>query len=142
MTNSNRRTNFPKITDGLSKTFLVAENSYFVFASRSDLRRRIIIPAQFWDWAILSAASIMLPPGWRFLAPITNFEGGSDIAQLRLNFRALDVIRAQDVTYGSAATIPDVINVTMGDGSGRAISKDTDLAILEDFVTAPETRQT
>jgi hypothetical protein len=77
----------------------------------------------------------MFPRGSSPPAPDRNFVAGSDVAQSPSQFRALDSrIEHKDyVWFGGDHT--NVLNVTMGDGSSRAISKDTDLEILEHFVT-------
>jgi type II secretory pathway pseudopilin PulG len=121
------RTNFAKIVDGLSKTFLVAENSYWMSARAS------IYDGDDNPGAILGLASLE-----RVKAALPNDGRGINFQQRQGGGIASDPRQYQDTNgrpcwFGGDHS--NVLNVVMGDGSGRSISKETDLAILENFVT-------
>jgi hypothetical protein len=121
------RTSFSKITDGLSKTFLVAENSYWMSA-RASIYDGDDNPGAILGLASLERVKAALPVGGR----------GINFQQRQGGGIALDPRMAQDADgrpcwFGGDH--PNVLNVVLGDGSGRSISKDTDLVVLENFVT-------
>jgi prepilin-type N-terminal cleavage/methylation domain-containing protein len=121
------RTNFSKIVDGLSKTFLVAENSYWMSARAS------IYDGDDNPGAILGLASLE-----RIKAALPVDGRGINFQQRQGGGIAREPTQNQDANgrpcwFGGDHT--NVLNVVMGDGSGRPISKDTELVILENFVT-------
>jgi prepilin-type N-terminal cleavage/methylation domain-containing protein len=127
-------TSFKKILDGLSKTFFVAENSYFMSARCS------VYDGNNNPGGILGLGDFDKRLGPLFgrgapNAPQRNNVEGGDIAQNQYQWRAIDPgIAVKGYTwFGGDHT--EVINFTMGDGSSRAVLKSVDLAILEDFVT-------
>jgi prepilin-type N-terminal cleavage/methylation domain-containing protein len=121
------RTNFSKIVDGLSKTFLVAENSYWMSA-RASIYDGDDNPGAILGLASLERVKAALPADGRGI----NFQQrqGGGIALTPLENQDAD---GRPCWFGGDHT--NVLNVVMGDGSGRSISKDTDLVILENFVT-------
>jgi prepilin-type N-terminal cleavage/methylation domain-containing protein len=128
------RTSFPKVIDGLSKTFLVAENSYFMSArcsvyDGSDTPGAFLGTADYENRVIPLFGRGSIPP-----QPNKNNIAGGDIATSFTHFRSAIPNVVEDYTWfgGDHA---NVLNVTLGDGSGRAMKKDTDLKILENFVT-------
>ena len=128
------RTSFRRITDGLSKTMFVAENSYYMSARCSvydggDNPGGILGTGDFFKYVNPyfgrgnnppSASDIkggdIAPDPWHWLAdcPTANASGGY-------------------TWIGGEHT--SVVNVTMGDGSSRAISKSADLELLDKLVT-------
>ncbi len=126
------RTSFRTITDGLSKTFMVGENSFWM-ASRASIYDGDDNPGAILGLGSLVRIKAALPGGGRGI-DFTKREGGS-VAQSPFDFpgKGCDTGAGCNVWFGSDHT--GIINVTLGDGSGRAISKDTDLATLENFVT-------
>ncbi len=126
------RTSFRTITDGLSKTFMVGENSFW-FASRVSIYDGDNNPGAVLGLGSLDRVKAALPGGGRGIN-FTKREGGS-VAQSEFEYpgTGCDSGAGCNVWFGSDHT--GVINVTICDGSSRAISKYTDLAILENFVT-------
>jgi hypothetical protein len=121
------RTNFSKIIDGLSKTFLVAENSYWM-AARASIYDGDDNPGAILGLASLDRVKAALPDGGRGI----NFQQreGGGIATEPRQYRDSD---GRPCWFGGDH--PNVLTVVLGDGSGRSISKETDLVILENFVT-------
>jgi prepilin-type N-terminal cleavage/methylation domain-containing protein len=126
------RTSFRRVTDGLSKTLMVGENSYWM-ASRASIYDGDDNPG-----AVLGLGAVV-----RIKASIggeargVNFqkrEGGS-VAQASFDFpgKGCDTGAGCNVWFGSDHT--GVINVTLCDGSSRSIKKDAELSVLECFVT-------
>jgi len=126
------RTSFRRITDGLSKTLMVGENSYWM-ASRASIYDGDDNPG-----AVLGIGSLV-----RIKAALggdgrgVNFqrrEGGS-IAQSPYDFpgKGCDTGAGCNVWFGSDHT--GVINVTLCDGSSRPVKKDAELSVIEQFVT-------
>jgi len=128
------RTSFRRITDGLSKTFLVGENSYFMSA-RCSVYDGNDNPGAFLGLGdFVRRVSPLFPRGGPPAPNRSNIEG-SDIAQSSWQWISIDPsIEVKGYTWFGGEH-PSVVNVTMGDGSSRAISKSTDLVTLEDFVT-------
>jgi prepilin-type N-terminal cleavage/methylation domain-containing protein len=126
------RTSFRSITDGLSRTFLVGENSYWM-ASRTSIYDGLNNPGAILGLGSLDRAKASLPNDGRGL-DFSKREGGS-VAQSEFDYpgTGCSVGAGCPVWFGSDHS--GIINVTMGDGSSRSISKDTELAILETFVT-------
>ena len=126
------RTSFRTITDGLSKTFLVGENSYWM-ASRTSIYDGLNNPGAILGLGSLDRVKAALPDGGRGV-DFTKREGGS-VAQSEFEYPGTGCSSGAgcNVWFGSDHT--GIINVTMGDGSSRSISKDTELAILENYVT-------
>jgi prepilin-type N-terminal cleavage/methylation domain-containing protein len=121
------RTNFSKIIDGLSKTFLVAENSYWM-AARASIYDGDDNPGAILGVASLDRVKAALPDSGRGI----NFqqrEGGGIALEAR-QYRDSD---GRPCWFGGDH--PNVLTVVLGDGSGRAISKETELVVLENFVT-------
>jgi prepilin-type N-terminal cleavage/methylation domain-containing protein len=133
--NYKSRTSFRRVTDGLSKTTLVAENSYFMSARCS------IYDGGDNPGAILGTGDhdkyIKTIFGRGEAAPAAEVITGGDIAQEWTQWIPRDTsmkrVGAGYTWVGGEHT--NVFNVTMGDGSSRAISKDASLPILEQFVT-------
>jgi prepilin-type N-terminal cleavage/methylation domain-containing protein len=126
------RTSFRNITDGLSKTFMVGENSKWM-ASRTSIYDGLNNPGAILGTGSVARVKAALPDGGRG-ANFTKREGGS-VAQTAFEYpgTGCETGAGCHVWFGSDHT--SVINVTQCDGSGRAISKSTDLAIIENFVT-------
>jgi prepilin-type N-terminal cleavage/methylation domain-containing protein len=126
------RTSFKNITDGLSKTFMVGENSYWM-ASRTSIYDGLNNPGAILGLGSVERVKAALPDGGRG-ANFTKREGGS-VAQGQNEYpgTGCETGAGCNVWFGSDHS--SVINVTLCDGSGRAISKTTDLAIIETYVT-------
>jgi prepilin-type N-terminal cleavage/methylation domain-containing protein len=129
------RTSFKRITDGLSKTFLVAENSYFMSARCSvydggDNPGGILGLGDFNNRVNPQFPRGSIPP-----APPSGNVEGSDVAQGPDQYRSTDPGIAHKGFNWIGSDHTGVFNVTMCDGSSRAVSKDADLAVLENFVT-------
>jgi prepilin-type N-terminal cleavage/methylation domain-containing protein len=125
------RTSFRRITDGLSKTFLVGENSYW-FASRVSVYNGNDNPGAVLGLGSLDRIKAALPDGGRGVN-FSRREGGN-VAQSRYEYPGTGCdAPGCNPWFGSDHN--SVINVTLADGSGHSISKDTDLAIIENFVT-------
>jgi hypothetical protein len=127
------RTSFKKITDGLSKTFLVAENSYFMSA-RCSIYDGNDNPGAFLG---LGDFENRVKPIFQrgMTAPDKNKIQGSDISFSQTQWESVDprIDHKGYSWFGGDHT--SVINVTLADGSSRAITKDADLATLEALVT-------
>jgi prepilin-type N-terminal cleavage/methylation domain-containing protein len=123
---------FAKITDGLSNTFMVAENSYW-FSARVSIYDGDDNPGAILGRGSLDRVKAQLPTGGRGI----NFgeRAGGSIASdpFQVNGEGCEEGVDCNVWFGGDHT--NVINVTLCDGSSRAISKDADLAVLENFVT-------
>jgi prepilin-type N-terminal cleavage/methylation domain-containing protein len=130
------RTSFKKVIDGLSKTFLVAENSYFMSA-RCSIYDGDNNPGGILGLGdFTNRVSPMFPPRSVPPAPASSSICGSDIARTGIQSAAVDtsIVGKKDIVwFGGDHT--EVINVTWCDGSSRAISKNAELAVLEDLVT-------
>ncbi len=133
--NYKSRTSFTKITDGLSKTFLVAENSYFMSARCSvydgnDNPGGCLGTGDFDKYINSEFPRGSVPP-----APSRNNVVGGAIASRPEEWRNTD----RNVAGGDYIWIggdhPSVFNVTMGDGSSRAISRSVDITVIDAFVT-------
>jgi hypothetical protein len=126
------RTNFSRITDGLSKTFLVAENSYWMSA-RASIYDGDDNPGAILGRALVEYMRTVVPRG-------VNFAGaqGGGIARSPQEYQ-VPIVTSNNATRNWPAWFggdhPNILTVVLGDGSGRSISKDTELAILENFVT-------
>lgn len=107
------RTNFDKISDGLSKTLLVTESSLWA-ASRASIYDGDAQPG-----GILGDDDYPEEHKHRTTKyernPVSQFDG--------------------DGVSWAGGPHPAVFHVTMGDGSSHAVRKDADLTVLEDFVT-------
>lgn len=126
------RTSFRNITDGLSKTFLIGENSYWM-ASRTSIYDGLNNPGAILGLGSLDRVKAALPDGGRGV-DFTKREGGS-VAQSEFDYPGTGCSSGAGCNVWFGSDHSGIINVTMGDGSSRSISKDTDLAILETFVT-------
>jgi prepilin-type N-terminal cleavage/methylation domain-containing protein len=129
------RTKFSRIVDGLSKTFLVAENSYWMSVRCSiydggDNPGAVLGRGESaFDERVLP----LFPRGSVPSAPSRgNIEGGG-IARSQFQVDPQTSGVNGSCWFGGDHT--SVINVTMGDGSSRAISKDAEILVLENFVT-------
>lgn len=128
------RTSFRKIADGLSNTFLVSENSLWMSA-RASIYDGDDNPGGILGVASVDRIKAVLPNGGRGINFSNRSGGGISPSP--------DVFQVKNPTGGSPSNLPcwfggdhtSVMIVTMGDGSGRAMSKDTDLVVLENFVT-------
>jgi prepilin-type N-terminal cleavage/methylation domain-containing protein len=132
------RTSFTKITDGLSKTFLVGENSYFVSARVSmydgnDMPGGALGTGDF-DKYVATLFGRGGSTGINAVPTRSNIVGG-DVATSAVMYLTEDpAVAGRDyVWFGSEH--PGVLNFTMGDGSSRSVSKDVDKEILDKFVT-------
>ncbi|MCA9240500.1 MAG: DUF1559 domain-containing protein, partial [Planctomycetales bacterium] len=130
-------TNFRKITDGLSNTFLVAENSYWM-SYRASVYDGDDNPGGILGTAQISRLWEALPKKGKGL-PITSRSGGG-ISNSPDENSVPNPVTGEPGAPGSlpcwfGSDHPAVMVTTMGDGSGRAVKKDVDLVILEDFVT-------
>lgn len=110
------RTSFKSITDGLSNTMLVSENSYWmskrVCIYEGDNQPGIIVgTGDLWE--------LNIPRG-----RLPDEHSGRDIAQSE-----------DEINAFAGSSHPQVMHVVMGDGSGFAMNKDIDLQVLETFVT-------
>ena len=107
------RTDFSKITDGLSKTFLITESSLWA-ASRASVYDGDSQPG-----GILGDDKYPEAHKHRTTKyennPVSRFDGDG-------------------VTWAGGPH-PEVFHVTMGDGSSHAVRKDADILILEHLVT-------
>ena len=129
------RTSFKKITDGLSKTFLVAENSYFMSARCSIYDGGDNPGGIFGLGDFDNRVEPQFPRGSIPQVPNRNNVEGSDVAQEWTQYVSVDTRIAHKGINWIGGDHIGVFNVTMGDGSSRAVSKDADLAVLENFVT-------
>jgi prepilin-type N-terminal cleavage/methylation domain-containing protein len=126
-----QHTNFTKIIDGLSKTFLVAENSYFM-STRCSIYDGDDNPGTTLGLGTLERIRAAgLPRSLPF--PAANQRHGGDIAQSpnQAGTRTPGVLG--ETWFGGDHL--GVINVTLCDGSSRAISKTVELSLVENFVT-------
>jgi len=132
------RTSFTKITDGLSKTLMVAENSYFASARVS-----------MYDGNDMPGGTLGTGDFDKYCKPLFGRGGSSGIVTLpsRNDVVGGDIANSPAMYLTEDPTVagrdyvwiggdhPNVFNVTMGDGSSRSISKDTDKAIIDKYVT-------
>jgi type II secretory pathway pseudopilin PulG len=133
--NYKSRTSFNKITDGLSKTFLVGENSYFMSARCSvydggDNPGGCLGTGDFQKYvmAMFGRGSVPGPPAEGTVV------GGAIGASIEQWWDTDSAVKGSDyVWFGGEHT--SVFNVTMGDGSSRAVTKNADYTILDHFVT-------
>ena len=112
-------TSFRTITDGLSNTIMISENSFWMS------KRYSIYDGGDNPGIILGTGDLIsnyLPRGMS----VSNKQGG------RI---ALNEEFAGNIGAWAGSAHPGIINVILGDASGRSINKDTDLVILEKFVT-------
>jgi len=130
-TGNRRYMTFAKITDGLSKTFMVAENSFW-FSARVSVFDGDDNPGTVLGRGAIERIRAALPPRG-FPVPPTDRQHGGDIARSpnQAGTRTPGVRGA--CWFGGDHT--EVINVTLCDGSTRTIRKDADLGLLENFVT-------
>lgn len=124
------RTSFRRIVDGLSNTFLIAENSYWMSA-RASIYDGDDNPGGILGVASLARVKAQLPNGGRGVN-FQNRSGGGvspspDVYQVSVD--------GSNLVCWFGGDHPSVMIVTMGDGSGRAVPKQTDLLVLENFVT-------
>jgi hypothetical protein len=107
------RTNYSKLTDGLSKTFLVMEAAFYAVNIGSiydgDCQMGGILGDENYPEDVQERAAGSVR------SPVSQVDGDGE------------------AWAGSAH--PTIFHVAMGDGSSHAIRKDADLAILEHFVT-------
>jgi prepilin-type N-terminal cleavage/methylation domain-containing protein len=125
---------FSKITDGTSKTLLMAENSYW-FSSRVSIYDGDDNPGAILGTASLDHVKASLPDGGRGLNMQSREGGGIPASpfQSQVTMDTPDGQKTWPAWFGGDHT--GVINVTFCDGSGRAIRKDADILVLENFVT-------
>lgn len=126
------RTNLSKITDGTSNTFMVGENSYWMSA-RASIYDGNDNPGAILGLGALERVKAALPSGGRGIN-FNNREGGS-VAQTPFQYPGTGCESGAGCHVWIGGDHTSVINFTMCDGSSRAVSKDTDLAVLEMFVT-------
>ncbi|TWT66886.1 hypothetical protein Pla123a_45870 [Posidoniimonas polymericola] len=120
------RTSFKKLVDGLSNTFLVSENSYWMSA-RASIYDGDDNPGGIMGRADINIVKAALPNGGRGIN-LGQRQGGA-IAQSPVDV----IVDGRPCWFGSDH--PQVMIVTLADGSGRSMSKGTELEILEAFVT-------
>ena len=133
------RTSFRQITDGLSKTFLVGENSFWLSA-RVSIYDGLDNPGAILGRGSLDRVKAAFPSSGRGVN-FTSREGGV-ISQDPLQTWGADGCDAPQCWAWFGGDHPTVLNVTICDGSSRSISKVADLAILENFVTRASDEQT
>jgi hypothetical protein len=109
------RTNFAKITDGLSKTFLVAENSYWM-AARASIYDGDDNPGAILGLASLERVRAALPADGRGIN-FQNRQGGG----IALDPRQIQDSAGRPCWFGGDHS--NVLNVVMGDGSGRSMRR-------------------
>ncbi len=126
------RTTLAKITDGTSNTFLIGENSYWM-AARASIYDGGDNPGAILGLGSLDRIKAQLPSDGRGVN-FTSREGGS-IAQSEREYpgHGCDSGAGCNVWFGGPHT--SVINVTLVDGSSRAVKKDVALEVIEQFVT-------
>jgi prepilin-type N-terminal cleavage/methylation domain-containing protein len=126
------RTSLTKVTDGTSKTLMIGENSYWM-AARASIYDGGDNPGAILGLGSLDRIKAQLSGDGRGVN-FTSREGGS-VAQSELEYpgRGCDTGAGCNVWFGGPHA--GVINVTLVDGSSRAVSKDVSLEILEAFVT-------
>jgi len=115
------RTSFKRITDGLSNTFLVAENSYWM-SWRASIYDGDDNPGAIWGTGDPQRVAAQIPRGAGVQIP-TDIQGGATSQD------------ESDTGRWVGSAHPQIMHVVMGDGSGRPISKSTDLLIIENYVT-------
>jgi prepilin-type N-terminal cleavage/methylation domain-containing protein len=126
------RTSFRRITDGLSKTLLVGENSYW-FASRVSIYNGNDNPGAILGLGSLERVTAALPGGGRGIN-FTKREGGS-IATSRYEYPGTGCAEGAGCNPWFGSDHTEIVNVTLADGSSRSISKSVDATVLENFVT-------
>jgi len=130
-TSVEQKISFSKITDGLSKTFMVAENSYW-FSARVCIYDGDDNPGAVLGRALRAYIATVIPRGISF----TDAEGGGIPASPReAQVKVVSGTETKTFPAWFGGDHTTVINVTLCDGSGRGIRKDVDLEILETFVT-------
>jgi prepilin-type N-terminal cleavage/methylation domain-containing protein len=110
------RTSFKTITDGLSNTLIISENSYWMS------HRFSIYDGDDNPGAILGTSDLIaksLPRGVR----VSNIQGGRIATS------------PQDTGAWVGSDHPQIMNVIRGDASGTSVNKDVDLTVIEMFVT-------
>jgi prepilin-type N-terminal cleavage/methylation domain-containing protein len=110
------RTSFKNIEDGLSNTLMISENSYWM-SQRFSIYDGDDNPGAILGTSTLANRSI--PRGIR----VSNLQGGRIATS------------PQDTGAWVGSEHPIIMNVILGDASGRSINKDVDLAVIEQFVT-------
>ncbi|MCA9262125.1 MAG: DUF1559 domain-containing protein [Planctomycetales bacterium] len=115
-TNWKSRTTFRSIEDGLSNTLIISENSYWM-SQRYSIYDGDDNPGAICGTGSLAARSI--PRGAR----VTEVSGAR-IAQT-----------PEETGAWVGADHPVILNVIMGDASGRTMNKDIDLTVIEQFIT-------
>ncbi|MCO6044333.1 DUF1559 domain-containing protein [Aeoliella sp. ICT_H6.2] len=129
------RTSLAKITDGTSNTFMIGENSYWMSA-RASIYDGNDNPGAILGMGNKARIKAALPGDGRGVN-FTQAEGGavgSDPTKSQTDDK-LCVDGTKNCPFWFGGDHTGVINVTMCDGSSRAVNKDIDLVILEDFVT-------
>ncbi|WP_425399990.1 DUF1559 domain-containing protein [Aeoliella sp.] len=126
------RTRLSRIVDGTSNTFMVGENSYWMSA-RASIYDGNDNPGAILGRGAIARVKAQLPNGGRGI-DFNKREGGS-VAQDRFQHRGDDCESGAGCPVWFGGDHTGVINVTLCDGSSTAVSKDIDLAVLENFVT-------
>ncbi|TWT97552.1 putative major pilin subunit [Botrimarina colliarenosi] len=126
------RTTLAKISDGTSKTLMIGENSYWM-AVRASIYDGGDNPGAILGLGSLERIKAQFSSDGRGVN-FTSREGGS-VAQSERDYpgSGCDSGAGCNVWFGGPHV--GVINVTLADGSSRAVKKDISLAVVEDFVT-------
>jgi prepilin-type N-terminal cleavage/methylation domain-containing protein len=134
--NYKSRTSFRTITDGLSKTFVIVEGSYWSAARVSIYDGGDNPGACLGTGDVAKYITPMYGRGSIPSAPATNTVVGGDIAQNAEHWRnaASPTVKGGDPTW-AGGDHPGVMNVTLCDGSSRGFSKDTDFVVIDAYVT-------
>ena len=119
------RTSFKRITDGLSNTFLVAENSYWM-SWRASIYDGDDNPGAIWGTGDPQRVSALFPRE-SGIQPPSDIQDGPTAQG--------ETLDPPDAGSWVGSAHPQIMHVVLADSSGRAISKSTDLLIIENYVT-------
>jgi len=126
------RVGFGAITDGTSNTILLAEKA-------ANVRNYNLSTSDGWPWwEVWGMYAGSDWPTMRMFGPTTSDNGGTGQGnpeavvlgdtQARPGWMQLNAVQSQELGFGSAH--PGVFTAVFGDGSTRAISRTTDLRLL------------